>query len=86
MGNREHSRRASANLAPGAKRVGYLTSPRVEIILTPIDQHEVRGAEISQTREISSSALYDAWLVLHVPDGSPPTTIRIDGGPFEQPL
>jgi hypothetical protein len=28
--------------------------------------------------------LYEACLVLHVPDGKPPTTIRLDHGAFDQ--
>ena len=31
-----------------------------------------------------ATPLFDAYLVLHVPDGEPPKTIRLDGGPFDK--
>ena len=30
------------------------------------------------------TALFDIWLMLHMPDGQPPTTVRLDGGPFDR--
>jgi hypothetical protein len=32
----------------------------------------------------AAGQLYDAWLVLHVPDGKRPTTVPLDGGPFDR--
>ena len=33
---------------------------------------------------LAAGTLFDAYLVLHVPDGEPPKTIRLDGGPFDK--
>ncbi len=46
-------------------------APRIEVVLSPDDQ-------------TGRSKLYNAWLVLHVPDGRDPTTVPLDGGPFDQ--
>ena len=27
---------------------------------------------------------YEVWLILHVPDGKPPTTVPLDGGPWDR--
>jgi len=32
----------------------------------------------------TSSALFDVWLVLHVPDGRDPVTVRVNDGPFDR--
>jgi hypothetical protein len=55
------------------KAMRFISAPRVEVLLIPLDQ-----------AKNSVSMLYEACLVLHVPDGKPPTTIRLDHGPFDQ--
>jgi hypothetical protein len=56
------------------KTIRFIGAPRVEVLLIPLDQADKNSA----------SMLYEACLVLHVPDGKPPTTIRLDHGPFDQ--
>jgi hypothetical protein len=59
----------------GGGRRQYLLAPRLEVVLTPDDDK----ANVN-----SPTAMFDAWLVLHIPDGNPPTTVRFDGGPFNR--
>jgi hypothetical protein len=53
----------------------FVDAPRIQVVLTP-DEKE---ANIN-----APSTLFDLWIVLHVPDGKPPTTVRVDGGPFNR--
>ena len=53
----------------------HIDSPRIEVVLIP----DSAGTDIN-----SGSALFDLWLVLHVPDGKPPVTVRVEGGPFDR--
>jgi hypothetical protein len=53
----------------------FVDAPRIQVVLTP-DEKE---ANIN-----APSALFDLWIVLHVPDGKPPTTVQVDGGPFNR--
>ena len=55
-------------MAAKKRAMATVRAPRIEVVLTPADHQ---------------SNLYDAWLVLHVPDG-PPTTVPLDGGPFDR--
>jgi hypothetical protein len=52
----------------------YLSVPRVEVLMIPLEK----------TDKISTRALFEVYLVLHVPDGKPPMTIRCNNGPFNQ--
>jgi len=55
----------------GEKR--FVDAPRMQIVLIP------EGDAIN-----SPSTLFDIWLVLHMPDGKAPTTVRVDGGPYNR--
>ncbi len=50
-----------------AEGKAIIDAPRIKVELTLAD-----GGDID-------SGPYDAWLILHVPDGKPPVTVRIDG-------
>jgi hypothetical protein len=53
----------------------YVDSPRIEVMLVPDGERD----------DINSDAsLFDIWLVLHSPDGKAPTTVRLDGGPYNR--
>jgi len=56
------------------KAMHFISAPRVEVLLIPVDQAD----------QNSASMLFEVYLTLHVPDGRPPTTIRLDHGPFDQ--
>jgi hypothetical protein len=51
----------------------FITSPRVEVVLVP----DSVGSSVN-------AGLFDIWVVLHVPDGEKPTTVRVQGGPFDR--
>ena len=51
----------------------FVDAPRMQIVLIP------------ESDTINSpSALFDIWLVLHMPEGKDPTTVRVDGGPYNR--
>jgi hypothetical protein len=52
----------------------FIDAPRIQIVLVPESERNIN----------SPSALFDIWLVLHMPDGKPPTTVRINGGPYDR--
>jgi len=52
----------------------FIDAPRMEVVLVPDDGTSVNKA----------SSLFDLWLVLRLPDGKPPETICVDGGPFDR--
>jgi hypothetical protein len=56
-----------------------LAAPRVEVVLVPEEQ-PTSADQVA----LAAGTLFDAYLVLHVPDGEPPKTIRLDGGPFDK--
>ena len=56
-----------------------LAAPRVEVVLVPEEQ-PTSADQVA----VAAGTLFDAYLVLHVPDGEPPKTIRLDGGPFDK--
>ena len=60
------------------KEIAYFTAPRVEVILTLSDE----APEPDDDGETEGP--FDAWLVLHIPDGPPPTIIPLDGGPWDE--
>ena len=60
------------------KELAYLAAPQIQIILTLADD----APEPDNDGETEGP--FDAWLVLHAPDGDPPTTIPLDGGPWDQ--
>ena len=60
------------------REMAYFTAPRVEVLLTRIDESP-EPDDVGWTE-----GPFDAWLVLHVPDGQSPTTIPLDGGPWDQ--
>ena len=78
-----HERRAAkvatkrARAVPDGKAMGYIAAPRIQVVLTVSD-------ESPEPHDGVAEGPFDAWLVLHVPDGQPPTTIALDGGPWEQ--
>ncbi len=45
-------------------------APRIEVALIPAEDGTLEDGP------------YEAWMILHVPDGNPPTTVLIDGGPW----
>jgi hypothetical protein len=53
----------------------HVAAPRIEIMLVPDSDADNLNAE---------SALFDLYLVLHIPDGKLPTTVRADGGPYDR--
>jgi hypothetical protein len=55
----------------------YVQAPRIEIVLVPDEQGGISN---------KPSELFDIWCVLHVPDGKDPTTVRVDGGPYDRPV
>ena len=57
----------------------WLAAPRVEVVLVPEEQ-PTSADQVA----LAAGTLFDAYLVLHVPDGEPPKTIRLDGGPFDK--
>lgn len=57
-----------------ARDVHFVDAPRIQVVLVPDEAGAIN----------SKSALFDLWFVLHVPDGQAPTTVRIDGGPFDR--
>ena len=71
-GQKNDFRDAEANVAKANR---FVESPRVEVVIVP----DSAGTDIN-----SSSALFDLWLVLHVPDGKTPVTVRFEGGPFDR--
>ncbi len=62
----------------GEKEMAYFTAPRVEVLFTLSDEAS------EPDDDGGTEGPFDAWLVLHVPDGQPPTTIPLDGGPWDQ--
>ena len=56
-----------------AKAKQFVSAPRIEIVLVP-----------ENGDPNASTTLFDIWPVLHVPDGSAPTTVRVDDGPFDR--
>ena len=52
----------------------YVQAPRIEIVLVPDEERDINNP----------SSLFDVWLVAHTPDGKKPTTVRVDGGPFDR--
>ncbi len=60
------------------REMAYFTAPRVEVLLTLSDEAP------EPDDDGGTEGPFDAWLVLHVPDGQPPTTIPLDGGPWDQ--
>jgi hypothetical protein len=56
------------------RRKQTVVAPRIEVVLVPDSDGNLNA----------SSALFDMWLVLHVPDGRDPETIRVDDGPFNR--
>ncbi len=60
------------------REFAYFTAPRVEVLLTLNDEAP------APDDDGGTDGPFDAWLVLHIPDGQPPTTIPLDGGPWDQ--
>ena len=46
-------------------------APRIEVALIPAEDGTLEGGP------------YEAWMILHVPDGNPPATVLMDGGPWD---
>ena len=59
------------------KLMKVISTPRIQVVLTLAE-----GAK--SFRDGSTRGPFDAWLVLDVPDGEDPTTIKLDGSPFDQ--
>ena len=53
----------------------YVDAPRIQVVLVPDSESVNLDAP---------TALFDIWLMLHMPDGQPPTTVRLDGCPFDR--
>ena len=53
----------------------FIAAPRIEVVLVP----DEKDANVN-----SPTTLFDVWIVLHVPDGERPATIRLDDGPFDR--
>jgi hypothetical protein len=50
-----------------------LAAPHVEVVLVPEEQ-PTSADQVA----LAAGTLFDAYLVLHVPDGEPPKTIRLE--------
>ncbi len=57
------------------KVLAYLLAPQIQVVLTLADDAEMEDG--------ATNGPFDAWLLLHVPDGGPPTPIPLDGGPWK---
>ena len=53
----------------------YVSAPRIEVVLLPDE---------AKANLNVPTTLFDICLVLHLPDGQPPETIRLDDGPFDR--
>jgi hypothetical protein len=77
-----HERRGAETAAkkigpkPDYERLACIRAPRIEIILT------TEGASAGE--HITEGLLFDAWMVVHIPDGGPPDAYPLDGGPFDK--
>lgn len=49
----------------------YLEAPRIQIILIP------EGGKIAEHGEISDATRFEPYMLLHMPDGKPPNTIKL---------
>jgi hypothetical protein len=58
-----------------ARAKQFIDAPRLQVVLVPDSESENVNV---------ATALFDIWLLLHVPDGKSPTTVRVDGGPFDR--
>jgi hypothetical protein len=58
------------------KTMRFTSAPRLEVLLIPVDRRDKNS--------VSREARFEVYLTLHVPDGRPPTTLRLDHGPFDQ--
>src|SRR4029434_926373 len=53
-----------------------VNAPRIEIVLVPENQAQRDGDEVED------DTLLDAYLVMHLPDGTN-VNLKLDGGPFD---
>jgi len=58
------------------KYLAYLLAPQIQVVLTLADDAEMEDG--------ATNGPFDAWILLHVPDGRPPTPIPLDGGPWDE--
>ena len=54
-----------------ARMSNYVAAPRIEVVLVP-----------STTQAAQEN--YELWLILRVPDGKEPTTVRLGAGPYDR--
>ena len=54
------------------REVQAIYAPRIEVALIPAEGETLEDGP------------YDIWLILHLPDGQPPTTVLTDGGPWDR--
>lgn len=76
--NRQQRRAAKTTAKAETKKIPFIESPRIQVILSLSD-------EASEPSAATGEGPFDAWLVLHVPDGQEPVTVPLDGGPWEKP-
>src|SRR5947199_7456310 len=53
-----------------------VNAPRIEIVLVPENQAQCEGDEVED------DTLLDAYLIMHLPDGTN-VNLKLDGGPFD---
>jgi hypothetical protein len=53
-----------------------VNAPRIEIVLVPENQAQREGDEVED------DTLLDAYLIMHLPDGTN-VNLKLDGGPFD---
>src|SRR5258707_7470876 len=58
------------------KIMRIVNAPRIEIVLVPENQAQREGAEVEH------DTLLDAYLIMHLPDGTN-VNLKLDGGPFD---
>jgi hypothetical protein len=61
---------SAPKLRPGERMARTILAPRIEVVLVPVEGKGEDGP-------------YELWLLIHVPDGKPPTTVRLAGGPYD---
>ncbi len=49
----------------------YIDAPRIQIVLVP------EGGAIGKRGKVSNATRFEPYMLLHVPDGKPPNTIKL---------
>ena len=54
------------------REVQALHAPRIEVAVLPAEDETLKDGP------------YEVWILLHLPDGQPPTAVLTDGGPWDR--